>query len=228
MDRIVLDDVRFDLDVPRLIERLHLEEGSEDAERVRVLAAEAQGLARPKALYGVAYIEERGDDFVVVDGVKLTSRVLRVNLEGTHRVFPYVATCGRELEEWSSPIDDVLESFWASAIKEAALRSAIAAMGEDLERRLQPGPTSDMNPGSLADWPMSEQRQLFTLAGDPQGAIGVELTDSYLMVPIKSVSGLRFPTETRFQSCQLCPREKCPGRRAPYDSELWRTRYRGG
>ena len=228
MDTIVLDDIRFELDLPRLIGRLHLEEASEDAERVRMLAAEAQGLARPKALYGVAYIEERGDDFVVVDGVRLTSRVLRVNLEETHRVFPYVATCGRELEEWSSPIGDVLESFWASAIKEAALRSAIAAMGEDLERRLQPGPTSDMNPGSLADWPMSEQRQLFALAGDPQQAIGVELTDSYLMVPIKSVSGLRFPTETRFQSCQLCPREKCPGRRAPYDRALWQTRYRGG
>ncbi|MCL6431786.1 MAG: vitamin B12 dependent methionine synthase [Anaerolineae bacterium] len=227
MEAVVLTDIPFEVDLSELLQRLHLEESSADAARVREMAEEARAVARPKAMYGVAFIEESGDDYVVVDGVRLTSRVLRVNLDGAHRVFPYVATCGRELEEWSCSIVDMLEAYWASAIKEEALRSAMAAMGRDLERRLQPGPTSDMNPGSLEDWPMSQQRQLFALAGDPLEAIGVELTDSYLMVPTKSVSGLRFPTETGFQSCQLCPRERCPGRRAPYDRDLWQSKYGG-
>jgi hypothetical protein len=227
VEPIVLKDIPFELNLPGLLERLHLEEGSADAARVRQMAEEAQAVARPKAMYGVAYIDEKGDDYVIVDGVRLTSRVLRVNLDGAHRVFPYVATCGRELEEWSRSITDMLESFWASAIKEEALRCALTAMGKDLEHRLQPGKTSDMNPGSLEDWPMSQQRQLFALVGNPLETIGVELTESFLMVPIKSVSGLRFPTETGFQSCQLCPRERCPGRRAPYDRDLWQKRYAG-
>ena len=46
------------------------------------------------------------------------------------------------------------------------------------------------------------------------------LTDTFLMVPIKSVSGIFFPTEVSFESCQLCPRENCIGRRAPYDPAL--------
>ena len=45
-----------------------------------------------------------------------------------------------------------------------------------------------MNPGSLADWPMREQRPLFGLLGDTDAAIGVELMESYLMRPTKSVS----------------------------------------
>ncbi len=83
-----------------------------------------------------------------------------------------------------------------------------------------------MNPGSLDDWPLAEQRQLFSVFGDVKKLIGVELTDSFLMVPIKSVSGVVFPTEHRFESCQLCQREGCPNRRAKYDPRLWKKRYR--
>jgi len=37
---------------------------------------------------------------------------------------------------------------------------------------------------------------------------------------MKSVSGIYFPTETRFYNCQLCPRDTCMGRKAAYSSEL--------
>ena len=58
-----------------------------------------------------------------------------------------------------------------------------------------------------------------------ENAIGVCLTDSMLMVPNKSVSGIRFPTEAAFESCQLCPRQGCPGRRAVYDPDLYDSKY---
>jgi hypothetical protein len=47
------------------------------------------------------------------------------------------------------------------------------------------------------------------------------------MVPTKSVSGIIFPTEADFQSCQLCERENCPNRRAPYDEMLYEQKYSG-
>ena len=58
--------------------------------------------------------------------------------------------------------------------------------------------------------------------------IGVRLTDSFVMLPMKSVSGVYFPTEHTFASCQLCPRDDCPGRSAPYDPKLWKERYAEG
>jgi len=69
---------------------------------------------------------------------------------------------------------------------------------------------------------MEEQRKLFALLGDPVKEVGVELTESCLMIPVKSVSGIWFPAKIDFENCQLCSRENCPGRRAPYDENLAR------
>lgn len=82
-----------------------------------------------------------------------------------------------------------------------------------------------MNPGSLEDWPLREQHNLFSLLGDSCEAIGVRLTKSAMMVPLKSMSGIEFESGEKFFNCQLCPREKCPGRRAPYDAQLYAAKY---
>lgn len=226
MEPIVLDDIPFEVDLDQLLKQVHLTPGSDDASQVSRLARQAQRVARPRALYGVAYVEEKGDDHVVIDGTRFTSRVLRVNLDQVHRVFPFVATCGRELEAWSASLGDPLEAYWADAIMVMALRAASRALACDLEERFRPGRTATMNPGSLEDWPMQEQCQLFALLGNPRQAIGVELRDSFLMTPIKSVSGIRFATDVTYENCLLCPRDSCPGRRAPYDPSLYDRKYR--
>ncbi len=106
-----------------------------------------------------------------------------------------------------------------------AMRSAVAVVGEYIQQRYRPGRLSRMNPGSLPDWPLHQQTPLFALVGEVEAGIGVRLTDSYLMIPRKSVSGIQFPTEESFESCQLCGREPCPGRRAPYDPSLFERKY---
>ena len=225
MEPIVLRDIPFEIESEALLARLRIPADGPHASEVLQLAAEAQALAGPKAMYTLAYIEERGEDDVRVDSVRLHSRVLRVNTAGANRLFAQVATCGRELHEWSESLDDMLQRYWADAIKALALQAASRALSEDLEQRFRPGKTARMAPGSLADWPIREQRPLFNLLGDVEATIGVHLTDSYLMVPNKSTSGVRFPTERTFESCQLCPREGCPGRRAVYDPELYQKEY---
>ncbi len=226
MDAVILNDIPFHADVPQILRSLRMREESGDADAVRTLIAEAGEVARPKALYKIAFIEVKGDDFVIVDGVRLTSRVLRVNLDKAHRVFAFVATAGAELETWAEARTDVMERYWADAIMLAALRSAREHLSKHLEQTYRPGQTARMSPGSLEDWPLPEQRALFTLLGDVQAAIGVRLTDSFLMIPRKSVSGVQFPTEESFESCMLCGRAVCPGRRAPYDPELYERKYR--
>lgn len=219
----VLDGIPFAPDVESLTRRLRIRPGK-DAEFLRRLA-DAVRLAQPRALYQTAYITSRGEDWVEIEGVRFNSRVLRVNLDETYRVFPYLATCGPELQVWADKIEDLLLSYWAEAIKAEALSCALQALDVDLEQRYQPGQTSKMSPGSLQDWPIQEQTVLFNLFGQGAGQIGVCLTDSLLMVPTKSVSGIRFPNEVSFESCQLCPREGCPGRRAIYDPLLYDDRF---
>ncbi len=154
VDTIILDQIPYEPNIEQLLRILRLKPESRHADRVRELAAQAQAVARPKAVCREAYVEARGEDYVVVDGVRLTSRVLRVNLEGIYRAFPYVATCGRELAAWAAPLDDILEEYWAGAIMEAALRAAAHACDAYLEAHFSLGRTATMNPGSLEDWPL--------------------------------------------------------------------------
>jgi hypothetical protein len=228
MERFNIESIEFRLDVDSVAAQLRVDRDSPYFEELEDCVREAQAVARPKAMYRVGYIESRGDEWVSIGGIRFTSRVLSVNLEKAHRVFVYLATCGTEVENWARAQDDPLRQYWSNAIQEKALRVASRAVVADISERYQPGPTSTMAPGSLGEWPLSEQRPLFALLGDTVDAIGVRLSESLLMVPTKSVSGIRFPTEERFESCQLCPRVDCPGRRAAYDQGLYERKYRQG
>ncbi len=225
MTAVTLDDIPFQPEFEPIARRLRIQDEGARAGQLRRLLDEAQAVARPRALYKVAYIQSRTEDSVTLNGQTFKSRVLRVNLEDVHRVFAYVATCGEELYEWKTSMDDTIEHYYADTINEAALGAARRTLREHLIEQYRLGRTATMNPGSLEDWPISEQRSLFALLGDPEQAIGVQLSNSMLMIPPKSVSGIRFPTEKRFESCQLCPREVCPSRKAAYDEDLFEREF---
>ncbi len=223
----ILQNIPIQLTVEQVLRSLHLDSDGKYAGDVQGLVNMVQDVVRPKAVYDVRYIDRKGTDEVEIGGVKFTSRVLRINLDKAERVFPYIATCGTEVESIDIPPDDLMRRFVLDNIKQIALGAAIKHLREHIDREYKPGQMSAMSPGSLEDWPISEQRQLFSIFGDVEKLIGVKLTDTYLMLPIKSVSGIYFPTEVRFESCQLCPRERCPGRRAPYDEKLKEKYFSG-
>lgn len=225
MQGIVMEQIPFHVDLGVLSQELCVREGTDYFEDLEHLFREAERIGKPKAFYKLSFIEAKEDSHVVIDGIILRSRVLRVNLEKVNRVFPYVATCGTELEEWSDGFENTLERYWAEGIKEAALRVAVDFMERDILERFQPGMIARISPGSLEDWPIEEQRPLFSILGDPKGVTGIHLSDSLLMAPTKSVSGICFPTEVSFSSCQLCLREICPSRRAPYNRVLYERKY---
>jgi hypothetical protein len=221
----VIDSIPLEADVPLLLQALRIrDEGPRYHEFINMLD-DARAIVRPKVMYRLSFIDEKSDDAVVVDGVTLQSRVLRINLEGAHRAFPFVVTCGKEIEEWAASINDIVRRFWSDTIMGMALGSAFNAFIKDLDERYRPGKTATMNPGSLEDWPIQEQSQLFRLLGDVHGATGVELMESMLMRPLKTISGIQFSTESGFVNCSLCPRQTCTGRRAPYDGELKNRKY---
>lgn len=221
----ILDDITVDLSPGQVLPRLRVSPESSDADAVRALLDRVSPLIRPKAIYDLCYVGGKTATTVEIGGVVFRSRVLRVNLDGTHRVFPYIATCGTELEDVPSLPDDPVHRYWLEEIKAMALSAASAHLRQHIEDKYKPGRMSQMAPGSLQDWPITQQTQLFSLFGDVEARIGVRLTDSFLMLPLKSVSGILFPTEISFESCRLCPRAVCPGRCAPYDENLWAERY---
>ena len=96
MDTIALTNISCQIGVEIIIGKLHIKQDSAYITKIQEMAAEAQSLAKPKAVYKEAYIDYKGDNFVIINGVKFSSRVMRVNMEETFRVFPFVVTCGTD------------------------------------------------------------------------------------------------------------------------------------
>jgi len=217
----ILSEIPVSLDTGKVLERMNIRKKREDMGKgVQELIELVLPIARPKAIYQVSYVDNKTEDSVEIDGVRFTSRVLRDNLDKVGRVFPFVATCGRELDEIDIPADEFMKCYYLDQIKEMVLELAMSYLEGHLIRKYGLGQISEMEPGSLESWPITQQNELFSILDNVEDAIGVRLTDKCLMIPVKSVSGVYFPTEIKFESCQLCPRERCIGRKAPYNSDL--------
>lgn len=226
MEEILLRDIPTKIDEEKLITLLHLKKRNKQAERAVELAREVQKIARPIAYAREAYIESKDGDKIVIEGIPFMSRVMAVNLKDTYRVFPFVATSGWEVENWSSELDNLMDKFYADQIKIMLLENATNALTDYLKNEFQIDKLAAMNPGSLEDWPLAEQQKLFSLLGDVYEKTGVKLNPSFLMIPLKSTSGILFPTEVDYKNCQLCSRKNCPGRKAPYNPELLKEKYK--
>ena len=117
-DRVVLDPLPFRVDFATLQQSLHIRPDSESEADLHRMIDIAQSIARPKAIYKLAFIDAKEDQAVLLDGIRFTSRVLRVNLDTAQRVFAYIATSGRELEAWADAQEDFIARFWADAINQ--------------------------------------------------------------------------------------------------------------
>ena len=210
----------INLEAAPLLKKLKIDADPEDEDfqSFSRMLDEARSIARPKFAYGIAAVEEKGTDSVIIEGRTIRSKLVRQNLDQTHRVFPYIATCGSELDNWSRAYTDLLENYWADEIKNRALQLAIMSMRQTVKETYFAGQDlSQMSPGSLPEWPLPEQAFLFDLLREEAAAMEVRLTDSFLMVPSKSVSGFYFTSQSHFENCRLCPMPNCPNRRVPYD-----------
>ena len=219
---VILNNIPFEPNIDSLFKTLRIDKESQDASDVLNLVETVKPQINPKVIYKISYIQNNTIDEVVIDGVTFNSRVLHINLNQVERVFPFIATCGREADAIEIPQDDFLTRYWFDTIKGMALDVALKYFRNHLKKKYALRKFASMSPGSGPHdtWLIEQQRPLFSLFGNVEELIGVRLTESFLMIPNKSVSGICFPTEISFETCQLCSRENCRGRRAAYDKKL--------
>ena len=220
----------YSADAEALIKTARIED-AEDRARFIELLREAE--SRPgAAVYEIRSVLSITDDDVTIGAAAPASPAAPANTVTFHArplcrlfsagmtVYPYVATCGTEMAAFGKTLTDPLEQYWWDIIMQSAVGSALRALTAEVER-LSGGGLKAVNPGSIQLWPISNQPALFSLIGDVQQMIGVQIAPSFLMIPLKSVSGIYFQGEGEFtHNCSLCERENCPNRRAPFDAKL--------
>ncbi len=153
---------------------------------------------------------------VVVDGVALaTGRQVAGYLRGAETAALFVCTAGEGFSEWRARYEaqfDYLGGFvvdtLGSMVVERAmdliqteLEKQVAASGQKISNRYSPG---------YCNWPLADQQALFGLL--PTSDCRITLTDSSLMLPIKSVSGIIGigpAIERRPYGCAICENASC-------------------
>ena len=140
-------------------------------------------------------------------------------LRGAEAYAFFICTAGTKYEAWQQRLkeqEDMVRVFIADAMGSVIAEKCADRMEEHLQQSIDKlgwHHTNRFSPG-YCGWHVSEQQLLFPLfAGQ---TCGVRLTDSSLMVPIKSVSGLiGVGKEVRRldYTCGLCEMHQCYKRR---------------
>jgi hypothetical protein len=180
---------------------------------------------QPKILMREMFIDTHttvdGLPSVIIGDVQFVGKALKA-LDDVHRVIGYVATCGNEMESYDITSLDMLASYWLDTVKTQALGAARRYMLEYCKDKMGITKPLSLNPGSgnVDIWPIEQMQGLFKLLGGAD-QIGVELTESSLMVPNKSIAGMFFASATTdYESCAYCERKNCPNRRVPFKKVL--------
>lgn len=217
----VIDGIPVKLDPEEVLERLKFRRWSKRIEQVVwELTQEVVARARPKVLYKIARVGARNGDMVEIDGIWFESRILRINLDRTENVFPFILTCGEEIDSIRVPTNAFTREYILNIIKDMVLADVVGQVQDLLSRHYALGPIWHMLPGDREFWALAQQKELFSVLGNMEGLIGVRLTEHDLLLPVKSISGICFPTTLKIEYCQLCPRQNCISRKAPYDPDL--------
>ncbi|HZK04144.1 MAG TPA: vitamin B12 dependent-methionine synthase activation domain-containing protein [Bacteroidaceae bacterium] len=153
-----------------------------------------------------------------------TGRIICNQLRNVEKYVVFVATVGIGYDKWIANIkqhDDILFNFVADSIGSQLVESTANSMEKVLQKELDcldMKRTNRFSPG-YCGWHLSEQPFLFGLFPDSEPC-GVQLTNSSLMLPIKSVSGfIGIGHEVRYMPypCNMCDMTMC------YKRKLKRT-----
>lgn len=192
MEKKIFTEIPYVIDLEVVNEKMKLRNNKRMLETLEELIKKAEGVAKPKAIYIEALIEEVKEDHIIIERTQFNGKNLAENLKGLDKVFPYIITSGLEIEELTKEIDDLLDQFLFDGIKTEILLCATDFISQEIKNKYGYEEITYEIPGSLEGWDMVEQKKLFALFGDVEGDIGVKLSDSNIMYPGKSVSGIYF------------------------------------
>ena len=189
---------------------------------VNRFTSETASLVRPKGVYTIRTVQCMTDQELALEGGPRFHGPVAGFLEPATRIAVSVVTIGPDLERLSRRSmseGNLLEGFILDAIGSAAVDAAADMMIEFL-RRHEMGSQEELTPPfspGYCGMSVREQESLFEFVD--AGAIGVSLTESCFMQPLKSISALIGIGEAqrivaRGSPCQWCDLTQCKMRRA--------------
>ncbi len=217
---------QIDIDRQQVLSHIGYGDDYEPSARIKSLVNDYienyHDLIAPSYSYEIKDIVSVQGEHVTIGGsITFESKVIARLLERCEKIAIFALTIGNHLEEMVSYLAEnglVLQATVLDAIGSGAAERMAAYVGDRIRRMANAEgliTSRRFSPG-YCDWEVSQQKMVFlALNGNPAG---IRLTESLLMVPRKSVSGiigigLANNNIESYNPCHTCKKEDCPGRR---------------
>jgi len=186
-------------------------------QHTKEMIEEARSLLAPALVYELYPVREmRYNRLVLANGCTLHTRLMSCLLVSAQELAVLVYTIGPDLERkvssyfarGDSTKGIVLDGVGTAAVEELAQQAH--HLIDKIAARRGTKASLSLNPG-IGDWDVTEQKVLFGLVRTEK--IGVQLTNSCIMVPLKSESAIiglgdEVITEAEDSVCNHCPQGK--------------------
>jgi len=178
------------------------------------LLKEIQAIAAPAYIYKIYSGSVIGDAVCLDEGACLrTGAILSPLLQGSECFALFAATAGNAFQRYQDELkkeDDLLKSYIADVIGSCIAEGAGDYMQNMLKKEIgELRHTNRFSPG-YCGWHLSEQKELFRLLGG--NPCDINLSDTCLMKPIKSISGIigiGNNVKENIYGCRFCELETC-------------------
>jgi hypothetical protein len=179
-------------------------------------------LMKPKLHYRIVKPVVNLNDNAVLqldETVQFTSAKLAKTLKHAEKIVCFVGTIGTEVEHEINRLlgkQKLADAYILDAMASVAVENMIDRFQDHMEDKFSAEDrtvTLRFSPG-YCDWPVTQQKKLFNIFDPKQ--LDIELLDSCLMKPRKSVSGVFGITpqdSTSYNPCRDCPARSCDSRR---------------
>ena len=137
--------------------------------------------------------DDRNDGLVIGNKFFKLQKIVTGQIRTSDKAALFICTIGKAMEKWAKKLSaegDAALSYLVDTVASVTAEQTTDALHNHIKTRMQLlglKVTNRYSPG-YCDWSVAEQHLLFSFF--PEYFCGITLTESSLMVPIKSVSGI--------------------------------------
>ncbi|WP_294546981.1 vitamin B12 dependent-methionine synthase activation domain-containing protein [uncultured Bacteroides sp.] len=180
---------------------------------IKEVQAEISSLCVPRYMYQILEARQVAGKRIQAGGVEFSpGGIIGSYLSGLSHICLFVATAGREYDAYLHRLKtqgDIMKEYVADSIGSVIAEACVTLIDKELEANSELRHSLPYSPG-YCGWNICEQQKLFSLF--PPQPCGITLSDSFLMSPVKSVSGFfglgkeLLPQPYR---CEICTNKHC-------------------
>ena len=208
----IFDEIKIEFDPAELASRILLSSDMPEYLEFKNLLEAITPHVKPTALLGETAVLARTSRGVSSSCGDFNCPLLSELCIGSEKLFPFIVSCGKSLDEFTGDISDPLQLYWLDFLKEHVMEAAFRKIKAEIKPKHPDREITSLIPMDDDIWTLNGLKEVFrAFPAEAVEQIGVELTEYMFMKPNKTRAGVFFETDRELDLCALCKVKKCNG-----------------